>query len=113
LLERARKLGGSKYVFRSRTGTPLNPGNALKRYVRPVAKKLGIELDGWHAFRRMIATALLRSGESAKLVSGILGNSVEILLNAYDLPEVENFRAPLAQVAEVLLPNVTNPASAA
>lgn len=113
VLERMRNLGGIEYVFRSRMGTPVNPGNALKRYVRPIAKELGIDLDGWHAFRRSVATALLRSGESAKLVSGILGNSVEILLKAYDLPEVENFRAPLAQVAGTLLPNVTNSASPA
>ena len=110
LLERMRKVGGFEYVFRSRRGTPVNPGNALKRYVRPVAEKLGIQLDGWHAFRRTVATTLLRRGESAKLVSDILGNSVEILLKSYDLPEFENFRAPLAQVAGTLLPNVTNPA---
>jgi integrase len=113
LLERMRTLGGTGYVFRSRTGTPVNPGNALKRHVRPVARKLGVELDGWHAFRRTVATALLRRGESAKLVSDILGNSVEILLRSYDLPEVENFRAPLAQVARTLLPVVTNSVSAA
>ena len=113
LLARVRKLGGNEYVFRSRTGTPVNPGNALKRYIRPVAEELGIELDGWHAFRRTVATALLRSGESAKLVSDILGNSVEILLKSYDLPEVGNFRAPLAQVAGTLLPTVTNPALSA
>lgn len=113
LLERMQKLGGTEYVFRSREGTPVNPGNALKRYVRPVADKLKIDLDGWHAFRRTVATKMLRSGQSAKLVSDILGNSVEILLKDYDLPEVENFRAPLAQVAGTLLPNVTNLASAA
>jgi integrase len=108
LLERMRKIGGSEYIFRSRTGTPLNPGNALKRHIRPVAEKLGIVLDGWHAFRRTVATTLLRRGQSAKLVSDILGNSVEILLKAYDLPEAENYRFPLAQIAWDLLPNVTN-----
>lgn len=113
LLERMHKVGGIDYVFRSRAGTPVNPGNALKRYVRPVAEGLGIELDGWHAFRRTVATTLLRRGESAKLVSDILGNSVEILLKSYDLPEFANFRAPLVQVAETLLPSVTNPALSA
>ena len=111
LLERMRNVGGIEYVFRSRT-TPVNPGNALKRYVRPVAAELGIELDGWHAFRRTVATALLRRGESAKLVSDILGNSVDVRLKSYYLPEVEN-RAPLALVAGTLLTNVTNPALSA
>lgn len=111
LIERMRALGdaGSGYIFRARAGTPVNPGNALKRYIHPVAKELGIAIGGWHDFRRTVATKLLRSGESAKLVSGILGNSVEILLNSYDLTEVENFRRPLAEVAEQLLPVVTKP----
>ena len=75
----------------------LNPGNALTRYVRSVAEKLG--LDGWHAFRRTVATTLLRCGESAKLVLGYFGNSGLNLLKSYALPKFENFRAPLAQVA--------------
>ena len=111
LISRMRELGGSEYVFRSRTGTPVNPGNVLKRYIRPVARELKIDLNGWHDFRRTVATGLLRKGESAKLVSDILGNSVEILLKSYDLPEVENFRVPLTQVAEALLPSVTKPAT--
>ena len=73
---------GTEYIFRSREGTPLNPGNALKRYIRPVAKDLNIQLHGWHDFRRTVATKLLRDGESPKVVSGILGNSVEILLKS-------------------------------
>lgn len=87
LIERMRALGETEsgYVFRSRRGKSVNPGNALKRYVHPIVQSLGIQLHGWHDFRRTIATNLLRNGESAKLVAGILGNSVEILLNAYDL----------------------------
>ncbi|HZQ68386.1 MAG TPA: site-specific integrase [Terriglobales bacterium] len=112
LLARMRNLGAGDFVFRSHTGTPVNPGNALKRYVRPVAEGLGIELGGWHDFRRTAATRMLRRGESAKLVSNMLGNSVEVLLKDYDLPEVENFRMPLAQAAELLLPTVTKPAPA-
>jgi integrase len=107
LLDRMKKLGNGEYIFRSRVGTPVNPGNALKRYIRPVAQELGIELSGWHDFRRTVATSLLRSGESPKLVSDILGNSVDILLKDYDLPNIENFRGPLNNVAGQLLPIVT------
>lgn len=35
LLERMKELGKGEWVFRSRTGTPINPGNALKRYLQP------------------------------------------------------------------------------
>ena len=44
LISRMRQLGEGEWIFRSREGTPVNPGNALKRYVRPVAKD-------WHLNR--------------------------------------------------------------
>jgi site-specific recombinase XerD len=51
---------------------------------------------------------LLRSGVSPKVVSEILGHAdVEITLNVYDHPEIENFREPLAAVANQLLRDVT------
>jgi hypothetical protein len=33
LISRMRQLGEGEWIFRSREGTPVNPGNALKRYV--------------------------------------------------------------------------------
>jgi integrase len=103
-----RALAGQEWVFRSRENTPVNPGNALKRYVRPVAEALGIALGGWHDFRHTLTTGLLRSGVSPKVVSKILGHSdVQITLNVYDHPEIENFREPLTAVADQLLRDVT------
>jgi integrase len=108
LLKRLRSLGGTEWVFRSRENTPINPGNALKRDIRPVTKALAIPLGGWHDFRHTLTTGLLRSGISPKVVSEILGHSdVEITLNVYDHPEIENFREPLAAVANQLLRDVT------
>jgi integrase len=51
LLARMRALDGTDWVFRSREGTPVNPGNALKRYIRPAAEELKIAIGGWHDFR--------------------------------------------------------------
>jgi integrase len=108
LLQRLRALGGEDWIFRSRENTPIDPGNALKRYIRPVTKALGIPLGGWHDFRHTLTTGLLRSGVFPKVVSDILGHSdVEITLNVYDHPETENFRKPLAAVADQLLRDVT------
>ncbi len=108
LLKRLRALGGQEWIFRSRENTPINPGNALRRYIRPVVKALGIPLGGWHDFRHTLTTGLLRSGVSPKVVSEILGHSdVEITLNVYDHPETENFREPLAAMADQLLRDVT------
>jgi integrase len=111
LLSRMRSLGGNEWVFRSREGTPVNPGNALKRYIRPVTKKLGINIGGWHDFRHSLTTGLLRSGVSPKVVSDLLGHAdVNITLNIYDHPNVEDFRAPLNRVASELLRSVTKSA---
>lgn len=110
LLSRMKELGKGEFIFHSRVGTPVNPGNALKRYVRPIAKELGISLTGWHDFRRTLATLLLRSGSSPKVVSDILGHSdVGITLNIYEHTETAIFRAPLERMAEQLLPSVTKP----
>lgn len=93
----------------SRDGTPLNPGNILKRYVRPIAKELGIQLGGWHDFRHTLTTELLRDRVSAKVVSNILGHKdVKITLDTYCHPEVRDFREPLRFIASQLLPNVMN-----
>jgi integrase len=107
LLARMKTLGSEGWVFSSREGTPINPGNALKRYIRPVAEKLGIPLGGWHDFRHTLTTGLLRDNVSAKVVSNILGHSdVKITLNTYCHTEVSDFREPLREMAAQLLPNV-------
>jgi integrase len=107
LLLRMQTLGSDGWVFRSREGTPINPGNALKRYIRPIAKELGIPLGGWHDFRHTLTTGLLRGKISAKVVSNILGHSdVQIALNTYFHTEVSDFREPLRDVAAKLLPDV-------
>ena len=61
LMARIEQLGPGDWVFRSRAGTPVNPGNALKRVIRPVAKDLGIELGGWHDFRHTLSTTMRRN----------------------------------------------------
>jgi integrase len=56
------------------TGTPVNPGNALKRYIR-AANALGIQLGGWHGFRHTLTTTLRRAQVHPKVISGILGHT--------------------------------------
>jgi integrase len=38
LLARTHKPGDGQWVFRSRVGKTLNPGNALKRYIHPASR---------------------------------------------------------------------------
>lgn len=104
LLERLETLGRGEWVFRSRTGTPLNPGNALKRYIHPAARGLGIHLTGWHDLRHSATTKMIRDGVSPKTVSKIMGHSnLNITLGIYDHPDMQDFRAPLNEMASQLL----------
>ena len=108
LVSRMRSLGEGEWIFCSREGTPVNPGNALKRYIRPAAAELHIHLGGWHDFRHTLATSMRRGGVHPKVVSGILGHArVALAMNVYDHADVEDFRQPLAVVAEELLRSVT------
>jgi integrase len=114
LISRMRQLGEGEWIFHSREGTPVNPGNALKRYVRPVAKELGLAIGGWHDFRHTLTTNMRRSGVHPKVISGILGHrGVTLAMNTYDHLEAEDFRLPLQHVSGELLLNVTKSGEAA
>lgn len=109
LMARIDKLGLDGWVFRSRAGTPVNPGNALKRVIRPVAKELGIQLGGWHDFRHTLSTTMRRNNVHPKIISGTLGRvKVTFAPEVYDHASVEEMREPLAAIAGQLLPTVTN-----
>jgi integrase len=104
LVERMFQLGPGDWIFRSRTGTPINPGNALKRYIRPAAKAAGISIGGWHDLRHTLNTTLRRNGVDAGVRSRILGQSgISLATDVYDHPDASDFEQPLAVVAERLL----------
>jgi integrase len=108
LVSRMRSLGEGEWIFCSRKGTPVNPGNALKRYVRLAAGELRVHLGGWHDFRHTLTTTMRRGGVHPKVISGILGHAkVALAMDVYDHADVEDFRQPLAVVAGELLRSVT------
>jgi integrase len=87
--------------------TPLNPGNALKRYVQPAATGLDIPLGGWHDFRHTLTTAMRRNGVHPKVISGILGHAkVKPAMDTYDHATVDDFQRPIADVVKQLLPKL-------
>jgi integrase len=107
-----RLLGDGEWIFRSGTDTPVNPGNTLKRNIRPVLKALGIKIGGWHDFRHTLATHSLKQWPT-KAVSDILGHSsVVTTMRVYQHTRTEDFRGPLDQIASQLLLAVTKPALA-
>jgi len=101
-----KSLGQGVWV-RSRSGTPVDPKNAANRYLRPVAKELGLALGGWHDFRHTLSTQPLRRYPT-NVVSELLGHSnVQTTLSIYQHVETDQFRAPLNEIATELLPDVT------
>ena len=68
------KLGKGEWVFRSRTGTPVNPGNALKRHVRLAAVELGISLAVGTIFVTSSRRSFADRGFIPKSCSDILGH---------------------------------------
>ncbi len=108
LVIRMRKLGEGQWVFRSRVGTTINPGNALKRYIHSASRELGFRLGGWHDFRHTMATQSMMSGAPTKVVSEILGHSdVQTTMKIYQHANTENLCGPLNEMSDTLLRDVT------
>jgi integrase len=72
------------FVFRTSTGTPLDPDNWYKRAFLPLLKKAELRPVGLHALRHTYASLLINGGESIKYVSKQLGHaSIQITADTY------------------------------
>lgn len=109
LVRRMRALGeGHKWMFHNlRKDTPLNLGNARRRYLRPAAAKAGVRIGGWHDFRHTLQSKLRRGGVDPVVRAGIMGHSrVELGPEVYDKASIDEKRAALTLVAKELQANV-------
>jgi integrase len=98
LKERMLRIAGSEWIFCSRAGTPIDDGNALRRYIHPACEKLNIVIGGWHDFRHTLTARLRKAGVHPVVVSGILGhNRVNLAMDAYDVADAEDIRRALTQ----------------
>src|SRR4029077_20064719 len=68
-----------------------------------VARKLGIEMGGWHDFSHTLSTRLLKKWPT-NVVSEMLGHSMQTTMEIYEHVQSEDFRAPLSE-----MPSVTKP----
>jgi len=107
LLARLRKLGADReWVFQSRNGTPVNTCNVRKRFLKPVAKELGIEICGWHDFRHSLNREMRRNGVDPKVRSGALGHKkVNLAMDVYDRCSLEDLEQALGSTVTQLLPS--------
>ena len=90
---------GDTWIFQASNGAALNPGNWLRREVRPAAKKLGIGLTGWHDFRHYFTHQLRRRKTHPKVLSGMLGHSgVTLAMEDYDYNELVDFQGSMSEM---------------
>jgi integrase len=106
LVRRLRALGaGHEWVFNSRKGTPINPGNARRRYLHPAAEAIGIKVGGWHDFRHGLQRAMREKKVDPVIRAGVMDHrKVELGPEVYDHATLDEKREALRLVARELLP---------
>jgi site-specific recombinase XerD len=72
----------------------------MKRYIRPVARKVGIHKRiGWHTFRHTFGTLLKANGEDVKTVQELLRHATSrITLEVYTQAVTSHKRAAQSKV---------------
>jgi integrase len=63
------------FIFRTAKGTAIHQSNFLRRFLHPILKKLGIEKQGFHGFRRFRVTHLESSAVPTALVKYWTGHA--------------------------------------
>lgn len=104
-LEQLRNGSGDGWIFQSRAGTPLNPGNARKRHLRGATRKLGLPSVGWHDLRHALATWFDARGVSPRVTASVLGHAdVRTTLQIYTHAAESTAREAMEQIARELCP---------
>ncbi|MGB8582078.1 MAG: tyrosine-type recombinase/integrase [Candidatus Sulfotelmatobacter sp.] len=110
LIDRINTLRSNReWVFCSEAGTPVDPGNARRRYLRPATALCGIVMGGWHDFRHTLSTKMRKAGVHPKVISDLLGHSkVNLAMDVYDRTDAADFSGPLSSMSDELLSNASN-----
>jgi integrase len=87
---------------------PYWPDNLMKRYIRPVAREVGIQKRiGWHTFRRTFGTLLKANGEDVKTVQELLRHAnSRITLDIYTQAVNSTKRAAQSKVVQMMVGNL-------
>lgn len=89
-------------VFTTSVGSPLEPGNILRRSYRPLLSRAGLPAARFHDLRHTAATLLLAEGVHPKIASEMLGHStVAITLDLYS-HVTESLQRQAASVMDAL-----------
>ena len=75
---------GEGYIFRTATGTPMDPDNWYHRRFTPTVDRAKLSDVGLHTLRHTYASILINQGENIKYVSRQLGHaSIQITADLY------------------------------
>jgi integrase len=101
----------SDWVFASPTmqgRQPYWPDNLMKRYIKPAARRVGINKNiGWHTFRHSFGTILKGNGEDVKTVQELLRHAnSRITLDVYTQAVNSHKRAAQSKVVKMMIPNL-------
>jgi len=99
----------SEWVFPSqRTGMPVHPWSAQRRWLLRAGEKVGTTRLGWHAFRHTYSTLLNEHGTDVKVQQELLRHAdVRTTMNVYTRAVPERLRKANSKLVRLLLPTGT------
>jgi len=107
MMETLREGDGDDWIFKSRTGLPMNHQMSLKRKVKPALMKLRLPDIGWHDFRHTLITWLAKAKFSPKMTADLVGHSdVQTTLRIYTHLATPEAVSALDEIAAKLFRNV-------
>ena len=98
----------SDYVFASAKKKGKQPywlSRIMQHHIKPTAKKLGIEIKGWHTLRHTYSTLLKANGSDTKVVQELLRHaSYQITMNTYTQALTDDKRSAHRDVIRLVVP---------
>ncbi len=92
--------GPNGWLFASEAvGTPLAKNNAMRRYIRPALREVGLGWVDFHVMRRTHATLMNNLGADPKVISDQQGHGLGVHMEVYNQSSLER-RLEAAEMLE-------------
>jgi len=110
ILETLRESEDDDWIFRSRTGRPMNHFVSMRYCIKPILRKLNLPNIGWHDFRHTMISWLGKARHSPKMIADVVGHAdVSTTLSVYTHSAPPEAFAALDQIAMKLFRDVPKP----
>jgi integrase len=100
-LRDAVEAGPNAYLFPSEAGTPLRPGNLMRRIIRPSLRKVGLEWVNFQTMRRTHAS--LGHDIDPKVMADQRGHTIGVALDVYTRTTIEQKAEAAGKLARKIL----------